>query len=125
MNKILADENIHILIIDTLINNGYDVNTVINKNLTGVSDKIILENANNEDRILITMDKDFGGILEFGSLFGKGRIILLRYRIINIEQITNDIRYVLNKLKNEFKQNKGLIVVLSEGKYRIHKPASK
>ena len=97
MNKILADENIHILIIDTLINNGYDVNTVINKNLTGVSDEIILENANNEDRILITMDKDFGGILEFGSLFGKGRIILLRYRIINIEQIKNDIRYVLNK----------------------------
>ncbi len=27
--------------------------------------------------------------------------------------------------KNEFKKNKGLIVVLSEGRYRIHKPSSK
>ena len=125
MNKILADENIHILIIDKLINNGYDVVTVVNKNLSGAEDKIILEYANKEDGILITMDKDFGGILEFGSLFGKGRIILIRYRIINIKQITNDIIYVLNKLKNECKKNKGLIVVLSEGRYRIHKPASK
>ncbi len=125
MIKILTDENIHIKIIEKLKNNKFDVVSVIDKNLIGKPDIIILDTANKEERILITSDKDFGGILEFGHLYGKGRILLLRYRILHFEKIAEDVILVLNKLKDEYNQNKGLLVVLSETKYRVHKPLYK
>lgn len=123
MSKILVDENVHVYLIEELIKNGYDVVTVVEKRLTGSLDRTILEVANEEDRILLTMDKDFGGILEMGYLFGKGRILLLRYRIFDFKQIGKELIYVLDKVKNEFKESKNIIVVLSEGRYRLHKPS--
>lgn len=125
MNKILADENIHIFLVDELINVGYDVVTVADKKLIGSSDRTILEVANNDDRILLTADKDFGGILEMGSLFGKGRILLLRYRILDFERIKRDLIFILKKIEKELREEKGILVVLSEGRYRIHKARSK
>ncbi|MBI5573764.1 MAG: DUF5615 family PIN-like protein [Elusimicrobia bacterium] len=124
MSKILADENIHIVLINELIKNGHDVKTVADKKLLGASDRIVLEVANSEKRILLTADKDFGGILEMGPLFGKGRILLLRYKIFDFKRIGKELIFVISELKEEFEQKPGLLVVLSEGRYRVHKPIS-
>ena len=71
--------------------------------------------------ILISGDKDFGGLVEFGTLWGRGKVILLRYRIININRIVSHILEVLDREAEVFKTEKSVIIVLSEGRYRIHK----
>lgn len=70
---------------------------------------------------LISGDKDFGGLVEFGTLWGRGKVILLRYRIININRIVANILEVLNREAEVFRTEKSVVVVLSEGGYRIHK----
>src|SRR3989339_1228302 len=71
--------------------------------------------------ILLSGDKDFGGLVEFGALWGRGKVILLRYRIININRIVSHILEVLDREAEVFKTEKSVIIVLSEGRYRIHK----
>lgn len=122
MSSILADENVHIDIVRALRLSGHDVATVPEIGLIGAEDEIILDAANRNNMILLTADKDFGGILEMGPLFGKGKIILLRYRLINLKRITREITAVLVKLEKTFTETPGLLVVLSEGRYRLHRP---
>lgn len=73
------------------------------------------------DLILVSGDKDFGGLIEFGILWGKGKVLLLRYRIINIERIVQHIIYVLQKETEIINSGNAFVFVLSEGSYRIHK----
>lgn len=89
--------------------------------LAGHKDLEILEYAGKQNLILISGDKDFGGLVEFGTLWGRGKVILLRYRIININRIVANILEVLNREAEVFRTEKSVVVVLSEGGYRIHK----
>ena len=120
MLDILADENIHTDIIQALKKAGYNVATVKEKKLVGSADEIVLKEANKENRVLLTADKDFGGIVEYGHLAGKGSIILLRYRAIRISLIVQELLSALKEVEKEFIKDSGLIVVLSEGRYRLH-----
>lgn len=120
MFKILADENVHVEIVDCLRNQGYKIETVPECGLAGHKDYEVLEYAQKQDWILLTGDKDFGGLLEFGVLYGRGKVILLRYMIMDIEMISKEIGELLKKEKELFRRQKSLLVVLSEGRYRIH-----
>lgn len=73
---------------------------------------------------LISGDKDFGCLIEFGTLWGRGKVILLRYRLININRILEDIIKVLNGERKNLDSKKPVVIVLSEGRYRIHLPSS-
>ncbi|MBL7170682.1 MAG: DUF5615 family PIN-like protein [Candidatus Omnitrophica bacterium] len=121
----MADENVHIDIVRELRKVGHDVTTVPNIGLIGAEDEVVLEAANCQNRILLTADKDFGGVLEMGPLAGKGRILLLRYHFINIDRIVKDLIAILTELNEQFSKTPGLLVVLSEGRYRLHRPPEK
>jgi len=91
--------------------------------LAGQRDSDILSYSEEHKLILISGDKDFGGLIEFGTLWGRGKVILLRYHIINIERITTDI---IETIKHESKilgSTGSVTIALSEGGYRIHRPA--
>ena len=90
------------------------------KKLTGHADEVILRKANDEKRILITGDKDFGGIIEHGPLAGKGRIVLLRYKVIKVSLIVRELLSMFKEVEKSFIEDSGLLVVLSEGRYRLH-----
>jgi predicted nuclease of predicted toxin-antitoxin system len=122
MLRLFADENVHVDIIASLRNEGFDVITVIEVGLVAHKDYQILEYAEKEERILITGDKDFGGLLEFGYLYRRGKVILLRYTTMNIQRITSELIKVLEKEKETFAKEETLLVVLSEGRYRMHHP---
>jgi len=117
---ILADENIHVDIIQALKKAGYNVATIKENNLQGSSDEIVLKKANDEKRVLITGDKDFGGIIEHGPLAGKGRIVLLRYKVIKVSFIIQELLSMIKEVEKSFIEDPGLLVVLSEGRYRLH-----
>ena len=92
--------------------------------LKGASDEEILSVANRESRILLTADKDFGRILEFGPLSNRGRVLLLRYELLNWSRIASDLRTVLELLRDDLEKNPRLLVILSEGRYRIRRAPS-
>ena len=120
MLKLLADENVHSEIIAYLRSKGYEIITAIDEGLAGSKDYEVLAYTEKHGRILLTGDKDFGGLLEFGILYGRGKVILLRYTTMNIKVIAEAINGLLKKENRLFKGVKSLLIVLSEGRYRIH-----
>jgi len=118
--RILANENLHTEIIRGLRQADHDVQFVPEIGLAGHKDREIPEYSEKNDLLLISGDKDFGGLIEFGSLWGRGKVILLRYRFINIQQIVRNILEILNREAEMLSQGKSFVIVLSESGYRIH-----
>lgn len=121
MAKILADENVHCDIVYSLREAGYEVFFVPEIGLAGCNDETILKYSIKHNLILLSGDKDFGGLIEFGTLWGHGRVILLRYRLINITRVVRNIMEILKNEENFINAEKTFVLVLSEAGYRIHK----
>jgi len=121
MVKILADENVHSDIVQGLRDEGYGVLYVPEIGLAGSSDEKILSYAIKHNLILLSGDKDFGGLIEFGALWGSGKVILLRHRLINIARIVKNILDVFEYEKEFIKTEKSFVIVLAEAGYRIHR----
>jgi predicted nuclease of predicted toxin-antitoxin system len=121
MPKILADENVHSDIVHRLREQGHDVLFLPTIGLSGSSDDTILEYSIKHNLLLLSGDKDFGGLIEFGTLWGRGQVILLRYRLINITRIVKNIMEVLTTEKELIGSGKSFVIVLSEAGYRIHR----
>ena len=98
-----------------------DICTVVEEALRGAPDEAVLARAIRDAQILITADKDFGAILEAGRLAGRGRVVLLRYRILNWRIIASDVVQVLKETENEFERDPRLLVVVEEGQYRVRR----
>jgi predicted nuclease of predicted toxin-antitoxin system len=120
--RILANENLHTEIVRGLQQANYDVLFVPDIGLAGHKDREILEYSEKNELVLISGDKDFGGLIEFGPLWGQGKVILLRYRFINIQRIVKNILEILNREAEMLSKEKSFVIVLSEAGYRIHKP---
>jgi len=95
--RFLTDENIHADVIRELRQANYEVFSVQDVGLSGHKDHEILEYSEKQDLILISGDKDFGGLIEFGTLWGHGRVILLRYNLINVSQMVQGIVEVVKR----------------------------
>jgi predicted nuclease of predicted toxin-antitoxin system len=120
--RILANENLHTEIVRGLRKANYDVLFVPDIGLAGHKDHEILEYSEKNELVLISGDKDFGGLIEFGPLWGHGKVILLRYRFISIQRIVENILEALNREAELLGKEKSFVIVLSESGYRIHKP---
>jgi len=120
--RILSDENVHADIVSGLRQEGFDLVTAVESGLAGRKDIEILDYAEKYDLLLVTGDKDFGGLIEFGSLWGRGRVLLLRYQVLNILKIVEDIARTLRRESKNLLQSGAFVIVLSEGGYRMHRP---
>lgn len=101
--KFLTDENLGRRVPQHLQKAGFDV--VPSK--IGITDLEVLERANDEKRILITLDKDFGELVFKKKLIHKG-VILLRLRD---ESIENKQKVLLKELSSKKKfENKFTVV---------------
>ena len=122
--RLLADENVHGDVIHGLRQANYEVLSIQDIGLTGHKDREVLEYSEKQDLILISGDKDFGGLIEFGTLWGRGRVVLLRYNLINVSQMVKDIVEVVKREAETLGAGEPVVIVLSESGYRIHKPRS-
>lgn len=93
MTKLLADENVPIEAVKALKRKGIDIVSVIEFS-PGLSDMEVLDLANREDRVPVTFDKDFGGLVVRERVKVKG-LILLRFRPKSSQQIARRIWEVL------------------------------
>lgn len=100
----LADENIEAEIVDFLRNNKYEVGYVLEMS-PGIVDKEIISQANKNNSILITSDKDFGELVFRQHLVHNG-VILLRLHGMptekKAEMVLNFIKDYSNKIQNSF-----------------------
>jgi predicted nuclease of predicted toxin-antitoxin system len=120
--RILSDENVHMDIVSGLRKEGFDLVTAVEAGLAGRKDQEILEYAEEHDLLVLSGDKDFGGLLEFGKLWGSGRVLLLRYQILNPHKIVRDVVQVFRRETEAFRIAGSLLVVLSESGYRVRRP---
>jgi predicted nuclease of predicted toxin-antitoxin system len=75
--RILADENFPAFLIQELRRRGHDVASV-KEILRGASDREILNRAQEEDRLVVTFDKDFGELAYRFGLPASSGVILFR-----------------------------------------------
>ena len=75
--RFLADENCDMAAVRALRTAGYDVALVRDRN-RGASDDAVIQLAQDEGRILLTEDKDFGQLVRAGSAEKVG-VVLLRF----------------------------------------------
>lgn len=114
MIKFLVDENAGNSIIQFLRDQGYDTKSV-SELFPARDDIFLLEKANQEARVIITNDKDFGYLI-FKSNISAPAIILLRFKEESPALKINVIKTILNlpeeKILNHF-------IVADEDKIRI------
>jgi predicted nuclease of predicted toxin-antitoxin system len=120
--RILSDENVHADIVSGLRQEGFDLVTAVDSGLAGRKDIEILDYAEQHDLLLLSGDKDFGGLIEFGNLWGRGRVLLLRYQILNVPRIVQDIARTLHRESENLTQSASFVIVLSESGYRVRRP---
>jgi len=108
--RLLLDENIGLRVYEELKRRGYEVQTVI-KELRGASDEEVLRIAANHDKIVVTMDKDFGYLAQ---AYNPPGILLLRLRIPTIPRRLEAILRALQLGERLY----GYITVVSETSIR-------
>lgn len=114
--KILADENIEALIIAQLRAAHHDVHAVVETHAS-VSDRSVMQLAIDEQRILLTSDKDFGDLVFFYRVQPPSGIILLRLpENMDTEAKAN---LIITSLAEHEKEAQGSFIVISRVKGTI------
>ena len=114
--KFLTDENIGFKVINPLRKLGFDIKSILESD-KGVDDAIVLSIANEEDRILITTDKDFGELVYIKKLIHSGVILL---RLKNDSSI-NKLKVLESLFNTRLKDLEKAFTVVTENKVRIRK----
>jgi predicted nuclease of predicted toxin-antitoxin system len=114
--KFLADENVEKPIVDMLRESGHDV-LYISEFMKRSIDEQLLDQANDESRILLTNDKDFGEIV---YLQGKNNIGVILMRFVS-ERSTIKTKFMSHLIANFSDRLLGHFTVISEAKIRFRK----
>ena len=112
--KFLVDENVGFSIINFLRENGFDTKSV-SELYPSRDDIFIFNEAQRENRIIVTNDKDFG-YLVFKTEPPPISVILLRFEDESIPGKLNAIKEILKLPKEKLLEH---FIVLSENKIRI------
>ena len=108
--KILLDENIGLKVYHELRKRGYHVQSVLVER-RGASDVEVVETAIRRDKLIVTMDKDFGYLAQ---AYNPPGIIILRLRD---PRIPNRIKAILRALSLG-EQLYGYITIVTETRIR-------
>jgi predicted nuclease of predicted toxin-antitoxin system len=112
--RFLLDENIHPAIALLLADLRHDPAIIGRDFPTALSDPSILLLARQEDRILITNDRDFGELVFRHGLQHSG-IVFLRLRTSGLDRIMERIRTVLDDHILDLRQ----FIVVTQHRVRI------
>lgn len=114
--KFLADEGFSFLITSVLREKGYNIKW-IGDFAAGVSDRVVYTIAQDDDRIILTEDKDFGELAIRYKLKASGVVLL---RISSTEKELRQ-RRVFELLERYPEKLKGHLVVIDSEKFRFRK----
>jgi len=113
--KFLLDQDVYAITCRLLINLGHDVVTAFELGLSQASDLELLKIASEKDRILVTRDRHFGGLV-FVQKLGSG-VIYLRVLPSNTEKVHKQLEKVLKNHSEE--QLKKAFAIVEPRRYRF------
>ncbi|MEM7016191.1 MAG: DUF5615 family PIN-like protein [Pseudomonadota bacterium] len=114
--KFLADMNISLRTVEWLRAQGYDAVHLQEEGLQRAIDEDVLAKARIEDRILLTMDLDFGYLLSLsGDVMPK--VILFRLGNETAQAVNHQLAQVLTML--ELDEENGLFVTVTNKAIRV------
>ena len=116
--KLLLDQDVYYVTAKFLINSGYDVVRVSEIGFSQASDERILSFAQEQRKILITRDRDYGNLVFVRSM-GAG-VIYLRMLPSNLNVVHQELVKVLETY-SEQDLSKAFVVVEHNG-HRFRKP---
>jgi predicted nuclease of predicted toxin-antitoxin system len=93
--RFLADENFPWLTVKKLCEQGHDV-IWIKTLCPGSSDEQVIRLAQQQQRVLLTFDKDFGELVFRKGQGGSHGVVLFRIPLLSAEQVTQMIVLTLN-----------------------------
>jgi predicted nuclease of predicted toxin-antitoxin system len=114
--KFLVDVGVGEKVEDFLYKNGYDILSVRKLN-PRMSDSEIINIAAKDNRIVITMDKDFGELIYNSGLIHKG-ILLLRTENCSGDKKAKILSEILINYSSELEEN---FCVFSKDRLRIRR----
>jgi predicted nuclease of predicted toxin-antitoxin system len=115
--RLLADQDIYAVTVTFLRSHGHDVATVSDVGLSQSDDLVVLQTAIQDRRILITRDRDFGGIVIAGTL--QGGVIYLRVVHSALKAVHGELLRVLSQYAEDVLLKS--LVVVEEGRHRIRR----
>jgi len=93
--KFLANENYPFPSIKILREHGYDVKSVAEDSF-GIADTDVLNIAKNEDRIILTLDKDYGELIFKYNAGTPPAVVFYRYKGVSPEFAGNILLEIMN-----------------------------
>jgi len=112
------DENLGTSSQEILRSAGHEVSTVREQNLGGAPDRRIFEVCCEEERALITLDRDFGQVLRFPPHLSSGLVVLALRSRPNLQEINARLADFLDLL--ETRPLGAELWIVESGRVRIH-----
>lgn len=116
--RIKLEENIGNRGVELLRAAGHDVMTVRDQNLLGARDETLFEVCAREDRILITLDHDFGQVLRFPPERSAGLVILEPGPRVTPRSLLDRLRDFLALAERQ--SPRGCLWIVEPGRVRVH-----
>jgi predicted nuclease of predicted toxin-antitoxin system len=116
--KVKLDENIGRRGAELLAAAGHDVMTVRDQGLGGTTDSHLFEVCVAEDRVLVTLDRDFGHVSRFPPELGAGIVVLELGPRATIRALLERLRAFLSVA--ETRPVHGALWIVEPGRVRIH-----
>ena len=118
--KLFIDQDVYAATVNFLVGAGHDVVTAAQHGFSQALDSELLKTARAEQRIFVTRDRDFGGIV-FVQALGPG-VIYLRA----LPTTLNSVHAELERVMKLYSESELLVsfVVVEPGRHRIRRPAT-
>lgn len=118
--RFLLDQDVYTLTARFLVDTGHDVVLVAQISLSQATDEEILNTAQEQKRILVTRDRDYGNIV-FVRAIGTG-VIYLRVLPSTINAVHNELAQILQNYSEV--ELAGAFVVVEPDGHRFRKRIS-
>jgi predicted nuclease of predicted toxin-antitoxin system len=115
--KFLADQDVYAITLRFLVGLGHDVVTAAQLGLAQAEDAALLRVAQQQSRILITRDRDFGGLVFVHG--GGAGVIYLRMLPSTLNAVHSELERVLTMYSEQELQ--GFFVVIEPGRHRVRR----
>src|SRR5262245_18911076 len=117
--KFMTDQDVYAVSIRFLSDLGHDVVRASQLGLAQADDTKLLQEAQTEGRILVTRDRDFGGIIFLRG--ARSGVIYLRVSPTTLKAVHTELERVLSSYSE--KQLQDSFVVIEPARHRIRKLA--
>ncbi len=115
--RFLLDQDVYAITMRFLNNLGHDVIPVAQIGLSQADDTRLLKTAQKQNRIFVTRDRDFGGLVFVSGL--KAGVLYLRLLPSTQHAIHQELERVLNSYSEE--ELRKAFVVIEPGRHRFRR----